>query len=191
MKIKKINIKETFDTHIDKIKQTMWLRINIEVERWKYYIPLDIYVSTKGRIKDKEGNLQTVCAQNNYLFYKGTPVHRIVIQTFKPIPNYATMTVDHLNHNTRDNSIENLEWVTREENLKREREDTADNSPVTHSATSEFVKLNGIKVDAKTAKALLKSLKGLDNKKIEDIFTKLSSTKFTSYGSYSIQYCEE
>lgn len=191
MKIKKINIKETLDTHIDKIKRTMWLRINIEVERWKYYIPLDIYVSTKGRIKDKEGNLQTVCAQNNYLFYKGTPVHRIVIQTFKPIPNYATMTVDHLNHNTRDNSIENLEWVTREENLKREREDTANNSPETHSATSEFVKLNGVKVDAKTAKALLKSLKGLDSKKIEAIFTKLSSTKFTSYGSYSIQYCEE
>lgn len=191
MKVRKVNIKNTFNTNIDKIKRTMWLRVNIEVERWKYYIPLDIYVSTKGRIKDKEGNLQTVCAENNYLFYKGTPVHRIVAQAFKPIPNYATMTVDHLNHNTRDNCATNLEWVTREENTKRDQEDRIKNSTATNSDSGEFVKLNGIKMDANTAKALLKSLKGLDNKKIETIFTNLSSTKFTSYGSYSIQYCEE
>ena len=191
MKIKTINIKNTLNTNIDKIKRTMWLRVNIEIERWKYYIPLDIYVSTKGRIKDKQGNLQTVCAQNNYLFYKGTPVHRIVMQTFKPIPNYATMTIDHLNHNTRDNCVENLEWVTREENLKRDEEDKANHSPANNNDSGEFVKLNGVKMDANTAKSLLKSLKGLDSKKIEAIFTRLSSTKFTSYGSYSIQYCEE
>ena len=66
MKVKRVNIKNTLSTNIDKIKRTMWLRVNVEIERWKYYIPLDIYVSSKGRIKDKEGNLQTVCAQNNY-----------------------------------------------------------------------------------------------------------------------------
>lgn len=191
MKVKKVNIKNTLNTNIDKIKRTMWLRVNVEIERWKYYIPLDIYVSSKGRIKDKEGNLQTVCAENNYLFYKGTPIHRIVAQAFKPIPNYATMTVDHLNHNTRDNCVDNLEWVTREENTKRDQEDRIKNSTATNSDSGEFVKLNGIKMDANTAKALLKSLKGLDGKKIETIFKSLSSIKFTSYGSYSIQYCEE
>ena len=43
--------------------------------------------------------------------------------TWRPIPNAEELTVDHLNHNKRDNSLENLEWVTKEENLRRAAED--------------------------------------------------------------------
>jgi hypothetical protein len=43
--------------------------------------------------------------------------------TWKPIDNADEMTVDHLDHNKRNNMLRNLEWVTREENLKRAKED--------------------------------------------------------------------
>lgn len=31
------------------------------------------------------------------------------------------LTVDHLDHNKRNNSVDNLEWVTRAENMRRAR----------------------------------------------------------------------
>ena len=49
--------------------------------------------------------------------------HRLVMLTFKPIPNAENLTVDHLNHNKRENTIYNLEWVTKYENLRRARAD--------------------------------------------------------------------
>lgn len=43
--------------------------------------------------------------------------------TWKPIPNAEELTVDHLNHNKRDNSLDNLEWVTKAENIRRSKQD--------------------------------------------------------------------
>ena len=50
-------------------------------------------------------------------------MHRLVLLTWRPIPNAEDLTVDHLNHNKRDNSVNNLEWVTEEENLTRAKND--------------------------------------------------------------------
>lgn len=49
--------------------------------------------------------------------------HRLVMYTWRPIPNAENMTVDHLNHNKRDNSLKNLEWIDRLENQRRACED--------------------------------------------------------------------
>ena len=49
--------------------------------------------------------------------------HRLVMLTFKPIPNAEDLTIDHLNHNKRDNSLNNLEWVTLKENQARAMND--------------------------------------------------------------------
>ena len=43
--------------------------------------------------------------------------------TWKPIPDAENLTVDHLNHNKRDNSVANLEWVTFTENQTRASRD--------------------------------------------------------------------
>ena len=43
--------------------------------------------------------------------------------TWKPIPDAENLTVDHLNHNKRDNSLINLEWVTFVENQARAKRD--------------------------------------------------------------------
>lgn len=48
--------------------------------------------------------------------------------TWKPIPNAEELTVDHLDHNKRNNCLENLEWVSKIENQAR--------------AISDFVKID-------------------------------------------------
>lgn len=49
--------------------------------------------------------------------------HRLVMLTWRPIPNAEDLTVDHLDHNKRNNLVTNLEWVSKSENLRRAEED--------------------------------------------------------------------
>ena len=68
-----------------------------------------------------------ISSKNGYCMIK-TPygikaAHRLVMLTFKPIPNAEDLTIDHLNHNKRCNELSNLEWVSREENAERAKKD--------------------------------------------------------------------
>ena len=47
-------------------------------------------------------------------------IHRLVAETYIPNPNNYE-TVDHINCNRSDNRVENLRWMTREENISRAR----------------------------------------------------------------------
>lgn len=104
-------------------------KFNLKIERWKWNKEYRVYVSSLGRFKDeykrnlpvkissKTGycNVETSCG------YK--VAHRLVLLTFRPIPNAEELTVDHLNHNKRDNSLDNLEWVSKQENWDRAKAD--------------------------------------------------------------------
>ena len=90
--------------------------IHITIERWKYNSDIDGYVSTEGRVRDKDGKILQVRAQNGYIRCGDNWVHRLVMTTFRPLGNYSNMSVDHINHNTRDNRLKNLRWLTIEEN---------------------------------------------------------------------------
>ena len=99
-------------------------RFFVNCERWKWNEDLRIYVSTHGHFKDEHKRNKPCKVKSNYFWVnvegKWLPAHRVVLLTWRPLPNNGEpMTVDHLNSITRDNRLCNLEWVTREENLRR------------------------------------------------------------------------
>ena len=103
-------------------------KINLRVEKWKYNREYEVYVSTLGNFKEKNKKRLPICIGTDGYCRVRTSCglifcHRLVMLTFKPIPNAENLTVDHLNHNKRENTIYNLEWVTKYENLRRARAD--------------------------------------------------------------------
>lgn len=152
--------------------------LHMEVERWKYYMPMDVYISTFGRFKDEDGNILPCTSKGNYLVFRGQLVHRLVMTVFCPIPGCAGLTIDHLDHNTRNNHISNLEWVTEEENKARAKRDNEQNLKTMleqheeemkkyRAATSGAlcVRLNGTVVPIETAREILLNSKDLKNSK--------------------------
>ena len=104
-----------------------------KVEKWKWNREYRVYVSTLGNFKDEHKNRIPIkvngsgyCVIQTYRHF--VYAHRLVMLTWKPIPNAESLTVDHLDHNKRNNSLDNLEWVSRGENERRAKEDFLDNS---------------------------------------------------------------
>ena len=106
-------------------------RFIFRVERWKWNKDYRIYVSNMGHFMDEHKKIIPVkINQNGYVLIKTTygyeSGHRLVMKTWRPTAAMDKLTVDHLDHNKRNNSVENLEWVTRAENMKRARADYID-----------------------------------------------------------------
>ena len=105
--------------------------IHFSIERWKWNPDFGIYVSTKGRFKNsdkrlipiqiKEGGYCTVYCGGNV--HRQMLAHRVVMLTWRPTANAENLTVDHLDHNKRNNALDNLEWATEAENLRRAKAD--------------------------------------------------------------------
>ena len=106
-------------------------KIFLGIERWKWNKEYRVYVSNMGHFKDEhKENLPVKTTTSGYLNVKTRCgyklAHRLVMLTWRPIPGAEDLTVDHLDHNKRNNALTNLEWVTREENLRRADEDHLD-----------------------------------------------------------------
>lgn len=105
--------------------------ISLRIERWKFNKDYGVYVSTLGNFKDRhKRRLPIKIEAGGYCKIRTEAphgawkyAHRLVMLTWKPIPDAENLTVDHLNHNKRDNSVANLEWVTQKENLARASRD--------------------------------------------------------------------
>lgn len=101
--------------------------IKIRFERWKFNKDYGVYVSTHGRFRNRDkADLPYLTTNNGYLKIKVECTtcefefaHRLVMITWHPTTEMHHLTIDHKNHNKRDNSLENLEWVTAEENRRR------------------------------------------------------------------------
>lgn len=103
-------------------------RFIFKIERWKWNKEYRVYVSNLGNFKNEhKQNLPFLINQSGYIIIKTENgyklAHRLVMLTFCPIPNAEDLTVDHKNHNKRDNNLNNLEWLTREENQAKAQAD--------------------------------------------------------------------
>lgn len=79
-------------------------------------------VSNLGRVRNKQtkiihlgsvdydGYRKVSINSKNYL------LHRLVLQSFNPKEDYQNWTVDHINGKRDDNRLENLQWLTNENN---------------------------------------------------------------------------
>jgi hypothetical protein len=101
--------------------------IKLNIERWKYNPTFELYVSNMGHIRNKsKANIAPKIMTDGYvvIYVYGSIncymlLHRVVMLTWKPTPEAEKLTVDHLDHNKRNNALSNLEWVTKEENERR------------------------------------------------------------------------
>lgn len=107
-------------------------KIHICIEKWKFNKNYQLWVSNLGNFKDKSKETITPkVAKDGYLVIpvcnnkrgeiKYLFAHRVVMETWCPRADMwkEKLTVDHLNHNKRDNTTKNLEWVTQQENIRR------------------------------------------------------------------------
>ena len=83
-------------------------------------------VSDTGLIRKNGIILQTYDDKDGYQFIpliidgKKTTrrIHRLVLQAFNPNLNYKNLEVHHKDENVKNNNLNNLEWVTHEENVR-------------------------------------------------------------------------
>lgn len=122
---------------------------NISWERWKWNKEYRVYVSNKGHIRDEHKQLIAPKVTNRgYLVFpyrgKYKSIHRLVMLTWCPIPNAEDLTVDHLDHNKRNNSLDNLEWVSEKENQQRASRDyLSGNEPIpTDDTNNKKIKIS-------------------------------------------------
>lgn len=110
---------------------TVFFSLHLTLERWKWNDEYKVWVSTLGNVRGKDKkDKKILLTKNGYCAVKiGTKlvlVHRLTMKTWRPCENMGQLTIDHLDHNKRNNRLSNLEWVTRGENERRAAEDYYD-----------------------------------------------------------------
>ena len=161
-------------------------KIILNVEKWKWNAEYRVYVSNMGHFKDEHKKLLPIkisgsgyCKVKTSCGFKS--VHRIVMLTWKPIPDAENLTVDHLDHNKRNNAVSNLEWVTETENLKRAAADFI-NIEEEKIGNTKRIKTGGLTFNNITEAALWTishhGMKETSNEKIEKkILTAIADNK--------------
>ena len=132
--------------------------ITINIERWKWNRKYRVFVSNRGRVKNIDGKLLKIkTTSTGYLAVrvetkKAIFIHRLVMETWRPISNSEEMTVDHLDHNKRNNDIRNLEWVTEKENRERATRDQLIEKEITLIKAKELAQHKIYYIDCNSGK---------------------------------------
>ena len=138
-------------------------------EIWKIYNDSNgkYSVSSKGRVFNNLKNKEVPTRTNKRGDYKEvsynylgkqycTNVGRLMLLTFKPIKDPQNYHADHINDNGFDDSLDNLQWLTPEENNKKRRSNSEYAKIVKEIRTKynekdtlfllNYILINGIKI---------------------------------------------
>lgn len=89
-----------------------------QIKNTQYYISQDGKVYNSKTNKYLKGSLDKDGYRRFRLNGLNVSFHRILMETFNPVENMDKLEVNHINGNKDDNTLTNLEWATREENMK-------------------------------------------------------------------------
>lgn len=155
--------------------------IKINVERWKWNEAHEMWVSTEGRLKDRDKELvEPMINDKGYLVFfsektqKFLNIHRLVLETWRPREDMRELTVEHKDQNKRNPALRNLMWLTENENSRRAKyHNLAYKQNVTGSANKRIL-ANGVNMTVEEAVTLIHNLPQHNFSKI-DIRTKVNA----------------
>ena len=161
---------------------------DLENECWKHHPTLGLPVSTQGRVINKSGKTPGCRKSSGYMevgykdkIYK---VHRLVAETWLDNPEKKPQ-VDHINNVRHKNTLTNLRWVTRSENIQHSY-DTNANRKSCAAAKSRPIRCIETQTEYPSATIAAKEL-GLDSSSI----TKVLNKKRKRTGNLTFEYVEE
>ena len=105
------------------------MQVHITISGKRYYaIPRcdGYFISRDGRVYSRKSNRELAAHDNGYGYFQVTIderkyyVHRLVWETFRG-PIAPGMTINHINHDSSDNRLTNLELVSQRENNNKKR----------------------------------------------------------------------
>lgn len=104
---------------------------------------VNLLVDRSGRVYSLDGNersLQDYGYLKVMVNRKTYAVHRLIAETFIPNPDNKPC-VDHINKDRKDNRVENLRWVTHEENAENRVNDAHNKKSVdVYNAYGDFIR---------------------------------------------------
>lgn len=131
--------------------------IKIRFERWKWNDHHEVWVSTEGRLRDRNKDLiEPMVGEGRYLVFFNearqvfTNIHRVVLETWRPRDDMRQLTVEHKDQNRRNPALRNLMWLTPEENLRRAKYHDLSQAPKS-GAVSKKICANGVNMTIEDA----------------------------------------
>jgi hypothetical protein len=161
---------------------------DLENECWKNHPTLGLPVSTQGRVINQSGKTPGYRMSSGYMKvqYKGKhyKVHRLVAETWLDNPEKKPQ-VDHIDNVRHNNTLANLRWVTRSENIQHSY-DTNANRKSCGAAKSRPIRCIETQIEYPSITIAAKEL-GLNSSNIGSVLNGM----YKHTGNRTFEYVEE
>jgi hypothetical protein len=167
------------------------------MEEWQETTFGNYKINRVGEVKNAKGKTRKpYCDKDGYLgiilYHKGKKqnlkIHRLVGFAFMKDAYFEGATIDHVNGIKDDNQVENLEWVTNYENIRRAY------AKGSHEKNKKKIKCNElgtITLSAEEMAHVLREKGVITSQHARHSITRVARGERKSYHGYTFEYMEE